>query len=464
MKNILPVAFCILFVAAIQAQVPQLPEILQEKFEQEQLDLTKTYDETENINSEEDYYVYINRDMGVDTLMGYRWNIELEQWDLRARIIETYGTNELLMEKLFQIWTPDSTWLDGLYFQYTYNGLGNLTEMIIQHWRPDSAIWVNHFKKTQDYNADDLLTDINTYWWHWWGEEWIDHHHKIFTYDLQLLVADTVQVFNHVLDEWMDFLYNEFVNNDAGKKVQKTNYRKWWGMGDWHANFRWNYEYESTGEYVTQITGQDWHPFIEDWVDFTRYNYTYDDTGNKTYYLLERWDHFDSAWKEKVQIDYSYNDAGYLAQYIMQHKPMWLGDWVNKKQAFFTYDSEGNMIEKIVQHWNRDVEDWINFEKWEMLLDYKGGLTGIGEDTFSSGIQGFFKNPYPIGTPINFTGLEPGIYSVKLVDVTGRTIESQPYYPGQAITINNAYHHGLHFIILSDDQNILYRGKIILVR
>jgi hypothetical protein len=463
MKKITSLVLFILFAFALQAQIPQLPEILQEKFEQEQLDLTMTYDETENIKSEEEYYNYINRDFGVDTLLGYRWNLELEDWELRARIIETYDANELLVEKVFQTRTPDSTWLDGLYFQYTYNGLGNLTEMIIQHWRPDSAVWVNHFKKTQDYNADDLLTDINTFWWHWWGEEWIDHHHKIFTYNVDTLIADTVQVFNHFLDEWIDFFYNEFVNNDAGKKIQKTNYRKWWGMGDWHANFRWNYTYDTTGEYVTQITGQDWHFFLEEWVDFNRYNYTYDGAGNKTYYLYERWHHVDSLWKGKVQVDYFYNDAGLLSQYVMQHKPWWMEDWRNKKQAFFTYDADSNLIEKVCQLWNLDTEDWVNFRKWVMFLDYDG-LVGIGDDLESTSIRAIFPNPYQPGNTISFEGLEPGNYSVNILDISGRMVDSQPYAPGQGVSVRSAYNPGMHVILLTNNKEILYRGKIILLR
>jgi hypothetical protein len=463
MKRIITTLVCLTFILAVQAQAPPLPEILQEKLDQEQLDLTMTYDETENINSEEDYYVYINRDMGVDTLLGYHWNIELQEWELRARIIETYGDNELLMEKQFQVWTPEGTWLDGLYFQYTYNDLGNLTEMIIQHWRPDAGDWVNHFKKTQEYDDNGFLTDINTYWWHHWGEEWINHHHKIFTYNGDLLVADTVQVFHHILDEWNDLIYNEFSYNDAGLKILKTNYRKFMGMGDWLVNFRWSYTYDDAGENIIQVTGQDWHVPSEQWVDFNRFNYTYDDAGNVTYYLFERWNHLDSLWRGVVQIDYYYNDAGYLGQFVMQHKPMCMEDWTNKKQAFFTYDADGNMIEKILQLWRPDAEDWENFRKWEMLLDYKGGLTGIGDPVSSTGIRGIFRNPYQHGDPINFSGLEPGTYLVQVMDITGRTIETQNYIPGQAISLKSNNNNGLHMIILTDGDGILYQGKIILL-
>ena len=464
MKKYLLLLMGFLFMAALQAQIPQLPEILQSKFEQEQPDLTMTYDETENIKSEEEYYYYISRDMGVDTLLGYRWNVELGQWDLRARIIETYSSDELLAEKLFQVWTIDSTWLDGLYFEYTYNEAGNLTEMVIQYWKPDSAVWVNHFRKTQTYNDDGLLTDINTFWWHCWAEEWVNHHHKIFTYDADILVADTVKIFHHMDEEWMDFLYNEFTYNEAGMKIVKTNYFKHMGMGEWLLNFRWNYAYDSTGALVTQITGQDWHAPLEEWEDFNRYNYTYDVDGNVIYYLYEKWNHFDSTWKGIVQIDYFYDASGFLSQYVMQHKPMCLDEWANVKQAFFTYDADGNMIEKIVQLWNPEAEDWVNFEKWEMLLDYKGGIVGIGDPLASGGIRAVFPNPYQYGDKITFEGLGEGNYTLSVIDLTGRLLEKQSYIPGQSVSIKVDYRTGTHLLILSADNRMVYRGKIVLTR
>ena len=464
MKKILPFLLCILFAAALNAQIPVLPDILQHKFDQEKLDLTATYDETENINSEEEYYTYIDREIGVDTLLGYRWNLETGEWDLNARIIDTYDAGELLVEKLFQIWTPEGTWLDGLFFQYTYNDDGNLTEMIIQYWQPDSAVWINHFRKTQTYNDNGLLTDINTFWWPCWGEEgWIDHQHKIFTYAEDVLVADTVQVFHHMFGEWKDFLYNEFTYNDGGLKIQKTNYIMMMMGDDWITNFRWNYTYDDAGN-ITQVTGQNWNWFAEEWSDFDRYNYTWDDAGKVTYYLYEYWDFFGSSWNGTVQIDYSYNDAGYLSQYVMQYKLMFLDEWVNGKQEFFTYDGDGNMIEKIVQFWDAEVEDWVNFEKWEMLLDYKGGITGIGDGLTSDGIRAIYRNPYQHGDNISFQGLEAGNYTITVTDIYGRIIESQAYSAGQSISIRSGLPAGTNILMLSGNARILCTGKIVTLK
>ncbi|NOX86544.1 MAG: hypothetical protein GXO86_11385, partial [Chlorobi bacterium] len=85
MKKIFSFAFMFACSLGLVAQMPQLPEILQEKFNEEQLDLTINYeDETENENSEENYYRFIERTIGNDTLLGYRWNRETEEWVLRA--------------------------------------------------------------------------------------------------------------------------------------------------------------------------------------------------------------------------------------------------------------------------------------------------------------------------------------------------------------------------------------------
>ncbi len=458
MNKFLLFILSLVFGFSLNGQIPDLPEILQEQFMQEKYDLTYNQEIEEQEKSEDDYYRYIPRNGGTDTLYGYKWNRELEEWILRCRIIKTLNDEELPTEKLVQIFTPDSLWLDGLFFEYSYNDGYDLTEVVIQHYRPDSMVWVNHFRMERTYNDDGNLNDILTQWWSRFNEEWVDHHNKVFTYNNDLLVADTVKIYFHFSDEWRKFFYNEYGYNDSGLKITKTNYL-WSPFFDfWLENYRLVYSYDDAGENIILVTGQVRPSPDADWKDVTRYNYTWDDDDNLSLYVFEKWIHWDSVWVEKVMIDYTYDDAGNLSQFVWQFKPMMDTVWHNFKQAFFTYDDMGNMLEKTEQRWAIDEEDWVNFRRWVMAIQYNV-ITDI-YDNQEEEIKAIFRNPYQNGDMIQLDGLEEKPYTAQIFDINGRVVETYQLSGNNQFVLQNKLNTGLYILTISDGQKVYLKRKL----
>lgn len=443
---------------SLNAQIPELPEILQEQLMQEKFDLTNNVEVEEQEKSEDEYYRYVPRNGGTDTLFGYKWNKDLEDWDLKCRIIKTLNDSELPAEKLVQMFTPDSLWLDGLFYEYTYNENDDLTEVLIQYYKADSMVWVNHFKMQRTYNDAGDLNDIMTKWWSKFNEDWVDHHNKVFTYnDQAYLVADTVKVFNHFMEEWHSFLYNGYAYNDSGIRTTKTNYI-WLMFIDWTENYRLVYSYDDDNENIILVVGQFKPTPDSDWKDVTRYNYTYNDADKLTLYVFEKWNNFDSIWFEKVMIDYTYDANNYLSQFVWQHKPFHDSVWRNFKQAFFTFDENGNMTEKTEQRWDFMAEEWVNFRKWIMAIEYT-----IMTDIFTeadSQIHAQFRNPYQNGDLIKLDGLQQKAYTFKLLDINGKVVEMQNLSGNNQVILQNKLNPGIYILTLSDGQRVNLTKKL----
>ena len=464
MKKIFSFAFMFACSLGLVAQVPQLPEILQEKINQEHLDLTVDYEDgTENENSEENYYRFIERTLGNDTLMGYQWNRETEEWVPRARIVKIYNDDEQVTGKYFQIYVHrDSTWREGLYFQYDYNTSGDLTELLIQYWNPDSAVWVNHFKKTNNYDDAGNLTEILTQWWSVRKNEWVDHQQKLLTWNDGLLVADTVKIHRFMSDGWMNHHYSAYSYNDAGVKTTRTFYIWKHHDGNWKKVRRFNYNYDSSTGDLANVVSQKWRGDDIGWKDQYRFNYTYDDDGNVTVYLFEFWNYYKEEWTEKVKIDYEYDDQGLMVHFVRQQMNFFLDDWMNVKQASFQYDDDGNMTEKIVQFWDRHNEEWVNYRKWEMILQYKM-LSGIS-DVEKTDVRAVFANPYRPGDPISFAGLESGTYGLQLFDINGRLLETRTVEQRSQTAFTTDLRNGLYIMMLSDNSRVLFHSKLLIAR
>lgn len=458
MKRYLLSVIALVFVISLHAQIPVLPEILQEKMDQEQLDLTIDYEELEQEKSEEQYYKFIERNTGSDTLLGYRWNREIEEWFLVARIIKVYDGAELLTDKYFQLFTDDGDWVEGLYFNYVYNANGDPLELTIQHWSLDAAEWVNHFKKTQTYNGTGKLGELLTQWWSRENEVWVNHHLKKFTWNGDLLVADTLKVNHPMTDGLKNHLYGSYEYNDSGLKTSKTLYFFRYFQDVWLQTKRFNYSYDDSGENIILVVGQKWFG-DEGWKDIHRYNYAYNDGGNVSVYIFEYWNHFLSDWFEKVKIDYSYNDAGWMNHFVWQTKHSPDADWANIKQVFIDYDDLGNMNGRLEQRWSHFNDEWMNFKKWEMLLQYQT-LSGLGESEMLN-VKAYFKNPYQPGDQIRFEGLENGTYHLQLFDASGKLVEVKEINQNGETGFYSNLNNGLYILVLSDKQGSVLSRKLL---
>lgn len=459
MKKYLAAVIALVLAFSLQAQLPELPSILQEKLDQEQLDLTINYDEIDQDKSEEQYYKFINRDTGNDTLLGYRWNRHTEEWMLHARIIKIYNDAEQVTDKYFQFYTDNGHWKEGLYFDYAYNDAGKPLEMIIQHWSEDASNWINHFKKSHFYNDAGQLSKIRTQWWSRWHHEWINHHLKKFVWNGDILVADTVKVHRPMMDRWMYHHYNSYSYTDAGKKTSKTRYTLRHHHNDWMKTTRFTYHYDDSGELLITVVNQKWFGDDGGWKNLHRYNYSYNDGSHVIVSIIENWNHHHFIWIEKRKIEYGYNDAGWMNHIVWRAKHSPDANWSNIKQANISYDDGGNMNEKIIQLWNHHHHLWVNFKKWTMLMQYYA-IAGQ-DDNAKTDIKAIFPNPYSSGDMISFSGLEEGNYRLQLFDVRGTLIETKEILKNGKVYFSSKLPNGLYIMVVSDKSGYLIKTKLI---
>lgn len=458
MKKILLFASGLFIVFSLRAQMPELPDILQEQLMQENFDLTHNEQVQEQEQNEDQYYRYVPRNGGTDTLFGYKWDSTYEDWALKCRIIKTLNGEEAPVEKLVQILTFDSLWIDGLRYDYSYNENNYLTEVVIMYWKADAMIWENYFRVERNYNDNDNLTGISTQWWSDINQDWLDFQNKSFVYNGDYLTSDTVKVYMDFMGEWMNFFYNVYAYNDAGQRTEKTNYLWLAFMNDWSKNYRLIYNYNDD-ENITLITGQNWDVFDQAWNDRNRYNYSYDDEGDMVQYIFEKKKPYDTIWKEKVKIDYSYDVQGNLSLFVWQYKPEFDTVWNNFKQVFFSYDENGNMIQRIEQQWEMDLNDWVNYSKWEMAIDYPTITDVFDQD--DSKITATFKNPYMNGDVIHLSGIKRGNFRLMVFDLTGKMIEKINVTGKTSAVLHKELKPGLYLVILTNNKDFHLTQKMV---
>ncbi len=460
MRKILLFTISIFLVFSLKAQLPDLPEILEEQIMQEHFDLTYNEQVQEFDKNENQYYRYVPRDGGTDTLFGYRWDDEFEEWVLKCRIVRTMNEEELPVTKLIQLLTFDSIWVDGLHYDYSYNDNNDLTEVVIMYWKPDAMVWENYFRMQRTYDDGFKLTNILTQWWSDNTQQWVDFHSKTFVYNGDQLESDTVKVYLDMMSEWMNFFYNSYAYDDSGTRISKTNHLWLAFMNDWSKNYRLMYYYDDSEENIVQVVGQNWDMFDQAWNDRNRYNYTYDDAGDMVQYVFEKKKLFDSVWVEKVKIDYTYDGMGNMIQYVWQYKPHFDTVWNNFKQVYFSYDENGNMIERIEQRWDEDVADWVNYSKWEMAIEYPA-ITGVYENNESE-ISATFKNPYMNGDVIHLSGvLNTRNFKLMVFDLTGKMVEKINVSGKTSAVLKNQLIPGLYLVILTNDKDFKLTQKMI---
>ncbi len=460
MKKSILLLFTGLIILSISAQNYQFPEIVQEKLDKENLDITLDQDYTEVELSEENYYEYVYRDGGTDTILGYKWHHINQEWVLRARIIKHYNANEQVTEKFFQHLSPDNNWINGLHFLYVYDGNGNRVEKTIQFWHRFCQQWVNHHHRMNVFNAADQLTEVTTQRWAADSMQWVNRHHRLFVYDNDLLVVDTVQTWRFFAGLWGNKHLNYYHYDSLDRLHARITHHWRPFVNHWVKEHRGLFKYYPDGD-LKGVLKQVWNPITQYWKDISRNHFQYDDYGNRISNLKQIWKPFSYTW-EGVELRLFTYDDDFLIEAVFKAKRPWQLTWHNKKKCVFDYDDDGNMIEKLVQHWSGYFQEWYNFRLWQMVLEGKSSYAGILNNQDNNNVELSFKNPYTSGSTIYLSGLTEGLYQVNVYNMSGQIVFTGSYASGDNFSLDAKLPEGLYLLNVARNGNVLKREKIVI--
>lgn len=455
MKKIILSLFVISFSLLLTGQNYEFAEPVKEQLEKENLDLTLNSDFEEIELSEEKYYQYVNRNGGTDTILGFKWRHNNQQWILRNRIIKYYDADENITGKLFQHLNHEGNWVNGLHYTYTYNANGKRTSKTIQYWHKFNQEWINYFKRTNVFN-NDLLTGIKTQRWAKDSAIWVNRHHKIFTYSADTLVADTLQTWKFIANAWKSHHFTKYHYNPLGNCNGKLTFH--WDKihSVWRKDHRLLYHYNDD-TLVNVVLKQSWKKFQQDWKNEVRHLLAYNDDGKRVKNITQKF--IFNSWKGVELRKFNYNQQGKIALAVFKHKNPWQLTWHNYKQVKFEYDDDGNMNKKLIRHWNEYFQEWYNYRLWKVIIEYKSVFAGIADNT-ENDLKLSYPNPYFQGAAIQLSGNDNDVINVKIYDLSGRIIHEENPSNNTSFTIDRQLNKGIYLICAFDDKGIIKTEKI----
>lgn len=462
MKRITILLVAVFMATTALTQDYNMPEIVEEKLNQENIDQAAKTDYEEPNLSEENYYQYIDRDKGTDTIIGYKWNRNGQQWIMRERIIKTYNEFEQVTEKLFQYLTAEGSWMNGLHFSFSYHPNGKPAEKTIQFWHKENNEWINRYHQVNEINNLNQLVSIVTQRWAKDSATWVNRHQRLFSYAGDTLKSDTVFAWRFSNNLWTYKQLNHYHHDSTGKLYQKV-------QAHWFPNEEvWIPVSRNILHYIADsklkiVLHQGKRPNTH-WINKDRHIFDYDSYGNRTQRLHQVWMLKHNKWSGVELREMTYEN-GFLKTATIKAKKPWNWAWNNIKHIAIERDNNGNITEKLTQRWNKQWNEWENAFLWQMDLDYKQGDPGMpsnNKDTTFPEVDLSFTNPYQKGSPIHVSGMDENHYEVAIYNTQGKQVYTKTIESGSSFFLPNNLPKGLYVVTIANNNQLLESNKIII--
>lgn len=242
-------------------------------------------------------YTYTNDNL--TELLEQTWSVD--HWENDGRTLNTYDGSDRISTSIFQIWDSDSSaFLNYFKFDYTYNGSGFISEVIVQNWV--GGMWVNSSRGVATYSGDLLTIQLSQ---SWTGSTWVDVSRMVFSY--------------------------------SGSNVTEVLSQSWTGSA-WGDTYRTTNTY--SGNNLTQSIYQQWTG--SEWVNISRDDMQYDGSGHEIRSQDYNW--VSNAWNLTDS-----DTMKYTGEQLTELVNVNISQIFNSvTRTTFEYDGAGNLIEEIL--------------------------------------------------------------------------------------------------------------------
>jgi hypothetical protein len=135
--------------------------------------------------------------------------------------------------------------------------------------------------------------------------------------------------------------------------------------------------------------------------------------------------------------------------------------WANKSQVLYTYDSHNLLTEDLEQNWTSASSSWLNTKKSDYFYS---DFIGIDEHTTKKK-PCFYTNPMVAGNSIYCPDFRTGNeYTLRVCSLSGMEVYKTAFRGGESVAISKLVAPGLYFLIIEENNRILYKDKIVVLR
>ncbi|MCD4745112.1 MAG: T9SS type A sorting domain-containing protein [Bacteroidales bacterium] len=210
----------------------------------------------------------------------YLWNSQTEEWDLIGKDTYTYDGNGNLIELLSQTWLEEQ-WVNSHKLLFTYDGNGYMIELLELDWDFLNQVWENFDIHYYTYDNNLLMEELKQLWWQ---GAWENEYNTFWTYDGGGNATERLKL-SWEGGAWENFLHNTYTYNADWQEIE--DFVEEWENGAW-VNHEIHYKtYDANGNMIEQLT-QVWE--AKGWVNEGKQIYSYGFVDISEYSLLNNSD------------------------------------------------------------------------------------------------------------------------------------------------------------------------------
>lgn len=168
------------------------------------------------VNDRRSDFTYIGNNLTFVEI--YIW--ENNDWQINETIQNTYNSNDLLIEVLYQEWNINSgVLINREKNEYTYTTFPQIDTIVNSTWDDVNSIWVNNSRVTFVYDSSNLVDfKISE---DWENNQWINDNIEAFTYDgNDFLIASLSSDWNTTTLAYEETDREFYTNNAQGYPIE----------------------------------------------------------------------------------------------------------------------------------------------------------------------------------------------------------------------------------------------------
>lgn len=324
----------------------------------------------------------------------FLWDSEINDWILNQRYFLVYNSSGALIENTYFFWDSEiNDWVETSKYTYFYDDNGNQTEYFRYEWDLGLNDWAPLWKSASTYDSADNRIELIGYQWDINLNSWKEHYRLEESYDVNGYLTEDIVSYNYSgeTNDWTLIRKSVHFYNEVGNLTEGLGYDWDSFLNDWVMSSKSEFNYSANGELLLSAFSYYWDLDLTEWINSTKAEGFYDGDGNliESYYYL--WD-----------ID--------------------LNDWVENYKNEAAYDSNGNEILLVDYFWNIELNEWIGIVRGDFF--WSSMIVGIEEFALS----GFKIYPNPTSNNLNLVFEDASSdFTVELYNINGQKFYNQQF-------------------------------------
>jgi len=379
--------------------------------------------------------------------INYLFSAPMNQLQNNFKRTYEYDINDLEILFTSYNWDIDTeTWINSVKTENFYVD-NNIAERISYSWNSDSAVWSQNTKLLFTYNEDGKNTLTEYFLYNSTQNEWVNFFKYMYDFNSEnLWIQTTIQVWNTINDTWANHSRILAEYNAAGSAISFT--RENWNanQSNWVGSNINEYVYNSSN-FLVDHTASSWNVNQNDWVPFFRTGYLVDNFGNRLESLRYIWIQQTNSWEKNSKFVRNIN-LDYL-----------VADLVTPNQLIQYQPFNLGGVHKIsgenLYAYEPNLAMWFFHEAYNYFYS-EIQLTSVNETEISEILV--YPNPFTNEVYISL-GASDLSFSFKLYDITGKTVFSGYVHSGGKTDLSFLAPGVYLYSILIDNQR--KEGRIV---